>query len=170
MSGHQNPGKAETQTFHFAAFECPMTSAPVGGCGAAGAGNDFGRCTGTRTWTSGRAKLRDLGGSGICHFAGYWTDGGTENDRWVSVGNLTRTVDRRLGCIVAADSRIWRMDKLEPRTWITYRAYGMAGSWLEDDSLRANWRDEDEHSVYGNFALDKFESLQAPSNIGMLHN
>lgn len=53
--------------------------------------------------------------------------------------------------------------------WITYRAYGMAGSWLEDDSLRANWRDEDECSVHGNFALDKFESLRAPSNIGMLY-
>lgn len=68
----------------------------------------------TRAWTSGGAKLRDLGGSGIFHFAGYWTDGGPsgENDRWVSVGNLTRIVDDAL------DAQLRRI-----------RAYGGWTSW-----------------------------------------
>lgn len=55
-------------------------------------------------------------GNGIFHFAGYWTNEEPfdENDGRGARWKLDRR-DDTLECIVAADSRIWRMDKLEPR-------------------------------------------------------
>lgn len=135
-------------------------------CGTAGAGNDFGHCMGSHMNERG-TKLWDLRGCGIFHLAEYWTDEGPlgENDRRVSVGNLTSTVDDALG------AQLRRI-----------RAYGGWTSWnlglnylscMQDGwQLTRRWQFASELLWRGwTFCIrelcDKFGSLRVPSNIGI---
>jgi len=121
---------------------------------------DFGYCMGSRLNGRGTKLSKDLRGSEI--FSGLWTDEGPlgENDGRVSVGNWMRTLDAQLRRI---------------------RAYGGWTSWnpslnylscIQDSwQLTRRWQFANElrrgRSAYRNFALDKFGSLLAPSNIGI---
>lgn len=167
MSGHQNLARREPNGPRLSSVWWRVCWRWW--CGTAGAENDFGHCMGSRVNERG-TKLWDLRGSGIFHFAGYWTDEGPsgENDRWVSVGNLTRTVDDALG------AQLRRIRAYGGRTsWNLGLNYlsciqDMAGSWLEDDSLRANCCDE--HSVHGNFTLDKLNHCDRRAILYIISN